>query len=779
MKSFIVFLFSYLLLSQSLLAQSDLKLGEWKSFLPYQRTRSVTQSTEKVFWATDYSIAILDKEERSFQFKSKVEGLSDAGIQLVKYNTFSEVLMIVYSNSNIDLMYKDGTIQNVKDIENNIDIIGDKAIYDVFVVSADEAYLACGFGVVKMNMRKGEFEYTTYTNIKVNAVTVFDDVIYAATDKGIYSVSNSKNLNLADFNNWKLLNNTQGFPNTYSTKVLRNFKQNLYLDIDQILYRYDKSALTQVWKNQDKTIKYLTAEGEHLLLGIDCINPNACNGEIIYFNADGTQEKISQADCINNPVYGIEDSKGRVWLADKERKLRMLEKLGGACKTFETNSPYSENVGEITIDSNRVWVASGGIDQTGNYLRRPDGLFRYEDRKWDFFNGTNVPAMSWGDYFLNTTRVAIHPKTKKVFAASMWGGLLSYNPTTKEALVFDKNNTPELAAPSGDPLRTRLTGLAFDKKDVLWISNNLSDKCISAMDTKGKFYSFAVGQALPIYQVMVDQNNYKWFAIGQGDGGILVFDEGKNLTDKSDDRYAFINKNNSKLPSNRVFCMEKDLDGQVWVGTDKGVGLFNCSGDKIFKNECVGATPRVTVDGLAAYLLASESVQSIAVDGANRKWFGTTSGIFVQSSDGTRQEAFFNTDNSPLFDNNVIDIAINQSNGEVWVATNKGIQVIQGEAIAGRSINEPTVVAYPNPVRPDYTGLIAIKGVAQDADIKITDSNGRLVYATKALGGQAVWDGNDYNGTRVSTGVYLVFSTGTADEEAAESGMVAKILFVH
>jgi hypothetical protein len=277
-----------------------------------------------------------------------------------------------------------------------------------------------------------------------------------------------------------------------------------------------------------------------------------------------------------------------------------------------------------------------------------------------------------------------------------------------------------------------------------------------------------------IYQVAIDNNGYKWFVIGQGDGGIIVFDEGKLIDSEADDRIMILKTGNSNLPSNRVNCIEKDLNGQMWVGTDKGIAVFQCS-DNVFAEKCKAYLPIVQVDGIADNLLRLENVQCIAIDGANRKWFGTSNGVFVQSASGRTNITNFNKDNSPLADNNIIDIAVSDETGEVFIATEKGLQSLKGDALLGKAVHS-NVLAYPNPVRPEYDGPIAIKGLARNANVKITDANGLLVLDTEALGGQLVWDGRDYSNRKVAPGVYLVFSTGS-DIENIDTA-VAKILIM-
>ncbi len=188
--------------------------------------------------------------------------------------------------------------------------------------------------------------------------------------------------------------------------------------------------------------------------------------------------------------------------------------------------------------------------------------------------------------------------------------------------------------------------------------------------------------------------------------------------------------------------------------------MFECGGAAFDSDVCRGVHRKVVVDDNVAFLLETEDVYAIETDGGNRKWFGSRNGIFVQSPDGEDQIIRYTTENSPLYDNTIIDLEFDPLTGIMWIANNKGLQSIKTETLGAEDKHASEVYAYPNPVRPDYVGPIAIKGLVNDASVKITDINGRLVYETTALGGQAIWDGNDYNGRRADTGVYLVFSSG-------------------
>ena len=86
--------------------------------------------------------------------------------------------------------------------------------------------------------------------------------------------------------------------------------------------------------------------------------------------------------------------------------------------------------------------------------------------------------------------------------------------------------------------------------------------------------------------------------------------------------------------------------------------------------------------------------------------------------------------------------------------------------------------AFPNPVQADYDGPIAIRGLARDANVKVTDVAGNLVYEGKSLGGQAVWDARDYLGRRVASGVYLIYATSQATFDAPDA-IITKVIILN
>lgn len=770
-------------------AQEDLAIGDWRAHLPYQSGPSVTQSDDAVFYATTSAIMQLDKEELSTRFISKVEGLSNASIRMIRYNRQSDILIVIYNNSVIDLVYFNkgvpGEIITMNQLKNFSNITGEKLIYDLYMENDSIVYLAANYGVSKVNLSAAEFAFTTFTGIDVYNTIVFEGQIYLATPEGLYKTSQD-NVNPDDFGTWEWMGPEVGFPADYSSHALGVFQGQLYFDLNSELYRWSDDQFTPVHAEPGYQMLFLSSEGDHLLAGYRCVS-GCFRGRVFYLGADGTEGLIAE-DCMGVPNYAIEDQRGRVWVGDDFRPFRMVENVQQENCTFRNfNSPYSENTREITIYNNEVWIAAGNVDRNFSNRFIDHGFYSFIDGQWTTYNrntrdelkGENKENTSEGrsDDLFDFITIAVHPSTGVVYAGSFFEGLIEFD-RENMTLYNDKNSSLRNAV--GDPLRTRISGLAFDQNNNLWISNHSAPRPLSVYTADGEWRSFDIDcSPNELHQIDIDQNGYKWIAVSNNQAGVLVFDAG-DLEDPADDRCRLFTSANSELPTNNVNCLAVDLDGDVWAGTTEGVITFGC-GANAFDPECQGFRLIVEQDGFGAYLLETEEIQTIAIDGGNRKWIGTRNGVFVLSPSGEEQIAHFTEDNSPLFDNNIIDIAVNDRNGEVFIATDRGVISYRSAAVAGERLQGETIEVFPNPVRPDYDGPIAIRGLARDADVKITDVSGKLVFQTTANGGQAIWNARDYNGRRVKSGVYLVFSTTNARFAGFDnpSAAVAKILVVN
>ena len=776
MRPFLSILFC-LLFFGNLIAQTDtttfpeLRIGEWRQHLPWQRSSYVTQSADKIYYSTEWAVVEIDKADRSPRFITKVEGMSDVGIKLLRYNKEADALFIAYTNGNLDIYHpSNGSVVNMPFIFKNVNLTGDKQVKSVFF-EGKFAYLACGFGVLKLNLERAEATFTTFTGVPVKAVAIFNGYLYAGTEEGVFRILANDN-NPEDFSRWEMLGAAQGFPAGASYNALNVWQNSLYLGIDATLARYDGNTLENITTHPEgRPLIYLSAEGEGLLIGWK----EGFNGKVEYLEPSGQRYEVNSACEATSPIYAIEDGKKKFWFADDNEQFRYYDLNQNKCDRFTFNSPLYQHSAEISIARGKVYVATPGSLPDLSPLFRDWGIYIFEDGAWKRFSVQSNPEL--GDSCgVSHWRVRPHPTEDRFYVGSFTGGLIEATQPGSPTKCFTQYNSILQNAGASGQNRTAIGGMDFDADGNLWISNYDAISPIAVLKADGSLRNFSGAPVNNLLNVTVDQNGYKWFVTAFSNG-VLVYDSGADLDSPADDRYRLINSTNSALPTNTVYSIAVDLDGDVWIGTQEGVVSFEC-GSNVFDNNCTGRRRIVTVDDFNAYLLETEEVRAIAIDGANRKWFGTNNGVFVQSPDGIDQVAQYTNTNSPLFDNAITDIAIDQKSGEAWIGTEKGIISLRIEATEGGALNSSSPYAYPNPVRPDYDGPIAIYGLARDANVKITDIAGNLVYEGKALGGQAVWNGKDYLGRRVASGVYMIMATSSQNFDSPDA-IITKVVVLN
>jgi len=742
---------------------SRLKILDWQSLFPLRQGQFVTQSENKIFYIASQSIVSIDKTDFTIEQFDKSRGLSDVKLKFIQYNKIRKELIIAYSDGVIDIMDQNGKVFSLPQIRNFKNFTGDKSINQLYLASGDLLLLATQYGISAVNLKKREFSFSVFTGLPVKNMISFKGNNYAATERGLYQIA-ANHANPENFNHWRLLKLEDGFPMGPCT-ALSVFKDFLYFNAGKGLYKYagDIRPVVEVYSYTHSNLLYLNGEGPQLLAGYRC-SDNNCNQDEILVIQEGKLPTKIPGNCIGRVQNILQEENGRVWFGDEYQDFRYMDKITDSqCKRFSLNSPFSSLSRWLTISPEGVlWLASGGVTQNFGYRFLDHGFASLKQGNWRIYNKTNTPAMlgenvnSPDDDLYDIITMAVHPTNGKIFAGSFLEGLLQID--GEKIVRFDEKNS-SLNNTVGDAIRTRVSGLAFDKDKNLWIANHLAEKPISVLTEKGEWQSFKpVCAETQLHQVGIDGSGYKWFVSSSSSNGALVFDAG-DLKNPSDDRCRLINTNTSRLPTNQVNCLAVDREGYVWLGTAKGIIIFECGGS-IFDNNCKGELRIVEQDGFLDYLLSTEEILSIAVDGGNRKWIGTKNGLFILSADGRKTVGRFNTLNSPLPGNSVQAIAIDAKSGKAYIGTENGLVVLQSEAIEAKIFHlGKKIEIYPNPVPPSFSGPIAIRGLARDAIVKISDINGKLVFETKAVGGQALWYGRDFQDNYVKSGVYLVFST--------------------
>lgn len=746
-------------------SQNNLSIGDWEAYLPYKNGRLVTQSTDKIYYATTIALLSIDKNTLERREISKIDGLHDVRISALNYDPKTDKLLIAYENTRLDIISDKG-IRVVNDILDK-SILGDKTIYNIHIHEGI-AYLSTGFGIIEYDLILDQFGFFTSTTFRINSVNVFEDRIYASTEDGLYQFDLNSTDNPSNFGLWHFIGVEEGLEPIYNSMMSITISETLYTITDDHLYVLDNSGF-DVIPTENLVFKFLFEVDGELGLGLEV------NDKIDLYTFDTSSSTLSEIEnnCTDSTNDVIQDETGRMWIADEYENIRYIQ--DGDCHLITGRGPRATNMHNLEFVDDTLYIASGGASDNFTYTFDRSGFYQLADGEWTNYHQYNTPIIV-DSSLLNFYTLVKNPITDHLMVGTYWNGILDFDLNDQNGIVYNQYNNTSLEGAIGDNARTRITDMVYDDDDNLWICNYAAADALNVLTPEGIWHSFNLGNNTFISNIVIDDLGYKWMTLTGNNGGVVVYDDGGTIADPTDDRHFEINQGNSLLETGIIHSIHKDDEGDIWVGSDLGPVIFRC-GSNVFEGTCEGTTRKVEQDGELAILLATESIRTIATDGGNQKWFGTTNGVFVQSDDGLMRKHSYTAENSPLLDNTIIDLAYDGNNGVMYIATNSGLNAIKTESTSAQFSHSGSATVFPNPVRPDYNGPIAIKGLAKNANIKITDINGNLVYEGESVGGQAIWDGMDYNGLRSSTGIYLVFSS-TTDQFRDPDSFVTRIVIV-
>jgi len=786
MKKQFQFLFLIIALSISTGTFANLPTGEWQTHMSYLEGQRLAISDTKVYVVASGSLFSYGLNDNALETYTKVNNLSDVYINDIAFCDDTETLVICYANGNIDLMDKDDII-NIPDLYIKT-IYGSKAINKVDVYEKT-AYISTAFGLLKLNIEKAEISETyTLTDGDVNGVNgaaVLDNEIYAATDNGIYKADLSNN-NLQNFTAWTRVTSIDN--PTMPVKGIITFNNHIvaaqYNSSDSKYYIKQQLSDTE-WNTLMESTLFNSLGSNNGLLMI----PNGSNIKIFDSSFNelskvssynfGTTNYSTQNTISANAVLPIDAN--TFYVADSYQGLVYYQKSANTL-SFMPKGPATNMIWDIDITENIVRTVHGGYSQDYNNTWISGAYSSYIDNQWSYYNNKNA-----GINYLDFVGIITDPLDVDHFFISSFGyGILEYQDNELVIRYTENNSTLENAIP-GSPRYVRTIGMAFDGDNNLWVTTNSVSSQLHVLTSDDEWFAFESTlpkENLRYSKLLITEDDVKWMVSPYFGDGILVYDDKGTYDDASDDEdnYFSINALNSnsssEFVSDNVEDIALDNNGAIWVGSDNGVAIYS-SPENIFNTSSPQATriqiPRNDGTDLVDYLLNNTTVNSIAVDGGNRKWLATaTTGVMLVSSDGLDVIHHFTKENSKLLDNNVRQVKVNQETGEVFFATEAGLISYQADATSGED-DFSNLKVYPNPVREDFYGDITITGLVDNTSIKITDVSGNLVKETTSNGGTAVWDATNFYGQRVGTGVYLIFCSDDAGER---SGMT-KVLVIN
>ena len=760
-------------------AQNTAGYGDWQLHLPTNHPARLADDGDRVYVVAENAFYFFDKKLNTTQVLSSRDGLSDVAAVAVAFDSTTRQTVVAYRNTNIDVLTASGRVRNLSDILRK-SIQGSKVINQLSV-EAGKAYLSTTFGLVVIDLNKLEVS-DTYSNIGPGGtvVNVYDAAmangyLYAATSVGL--LRGSLTSNLLDYRSW-----TQYLPVPLSTTqqvyhYVAAFDGEVYAAVGAMfsgaLYVFNPAG-AGTWQAVPNTYTAQFRSVRISSIGVLIIDDDAGVRQV---NGAGAVNVVVAPTRGSSVQDAVRSRDGSYFLANYQLGLQRL-RPGQPAETFLANGPETSLAFGLLADArtSTVDVFTGAYSERyqPNFSRA--GFYEYANGLWTNVTATTFPSPT---DFPNPTSPVHGTRTPDgtLYVANYGGGLLEWQGPGKFRRFGQ--NTPAanpLLGTFGDTNRVEITDVAVTPEGKVWVVNRHLREGISGLSifdptaTTWKVIPTTPGfDALD--RIALDNSGYAWVSVARKSDrgnssaapGIFAIDP-ENVSPP-----RFFTMANG-LPDNQIYELAKDRRGYIWAATIKGVAVFNDPSGPFQSNLGFNAPIVQRGEGTGFPALFTEAVRAIAIDGGDRKWFGTDYGLWLFSPDADEALLHFTTANSPLPSDRIVDVKVNDKTGEVWVATDAGVVAYRG----GATVTEGTpkcAAAFPNPVRPDFKGLVGITGLANNAIVKITDVAGHLVYATTAAGGAVTWNMTMPDGQRVRSGTYLVLSTN-AD---GKNGCVSKV----
>lgn len=758
----ISFLF-VLLLAFEVKASDD----NWTLYPSYHDATYCQVMGGKVYVLASGALYSYDKSDNEVRRYDKITTLSDISIAHIRYSSFINALVVVYSNANIDILYDDGAVYNISDFKNKQ--LPDKTINNVDI-QGSTAYLSTSFGVVVLDLENMEFDNTFNTGLNTTCTYLFKDRLYTATQSGLYYCETGKNM--LDNGNWEKFNST-------TLKALGALDGRLYsIASDGKLYEILSENNNLELVDGSGKFNYLYSDGNALIV--------ISSSSIVKLEG-GITKKL----CNVNKKYDfILKNKETYWCCGGYAGLveAAVENNTIVAKGLPLipNSPIRNYCEYMKFtDSGKLLVSGGHVNYFDNIFYSGTLMeYHCEDDRWINLPEDTIRSVT-GYKYVNICSVDEDPtEPGHYFAGSFGYGVYEFR-EGKFVKHYNHENASLESASSGKYAYAyvRVPTVKFDKEGNLWCVNTDVKDVLKVLKKDGTWLSLNYKEIeywATVVKLYVDSRGWLWLTAIQGDPGLFCAKRNNTPFDTSDDVTGkwlnkFTNQDGISYDIYQLYDIAEDKDGAIWVGTNIGVFVID-NPEKFFKDGIFKQIKIARNDGtgLADYFMSGVYIKDIEVDGANRKWIGTNSnGLYLVSADGQETICHFTTENSPLPSDCIESIAINNLTGEVFVGTDMGIACYRSDATAAApSLDKNSIHVYPNPVRADYGGNISVVGLTHDCVVKIVDAVGYLVNEGVSNGGLYSWNGRNARGEKVASGVYHVL---TYDSDGNE-GVATKIL---
>lgn len=727
-------------------------VGDWRIHTSFvgSEVAAVAEANEWIYYLAGGNLFRLDKRTQENEALSIANDLSDMGIKQIYYNSDKDYLVVVYDNANIDVIQTDGSVVNMPEIKDAVTTMSKNINHVTF--ASGLIYVATDFGYVVIDDKKFVIkESHLYGVPTVSVAQVGNKVLLTTADTFYWGDANKYHDQLSSFTPTNLRHNSRIWPindHTFFCMASVSLLATMWTDQNgELKFESDtllESRIDMVQKTPDGFLLNVSQDGKCYITDEDgdIISEVETSGEMCSANPRGDGSLWAAGE---NGLHLLQDKDNYYlpnalsfstpfWMTyNKSRDLLFV--------SSPTANAFYKNVLKCNVNTfdGIAWhdVTPEGAPKNGTYWIEflPDddntyfiggwttGLHKVTDNKIVLtYNAENSPMVKY--------KGAMHPITSIDRNGNVW-----------VVQSFENEEHPVMVLPAS---KAKLDQVTVED----WLTPEI-DGTYSKHTQRASFLS-----------TRYNKEDVKVFTDGDFEMPIILWNTGGGIPSRPQQQASYsklLDQDGQYFSWTYIMCLAEDLNGMVWMGTTEGIIMFNpaqaFSGD--FRANHI-KVPRNDGTGMADYLLDGIQVNGIAVDGANRKWIATqTSGLFLVSADGTQIISKFNTTNSPLASNTVYKVCCDPNSNSVFVTTPQGLYEYFSDSTPAES-SYNNIYAYPNPVRPEYSGNVTITGMMDNSLIKIADSNGYVIRQLKSTGGMATWDCCDQYGERVKTGVYLV-----------------------
>lgn len=716
--------FLLVLLILSLHTAHSVNIRSWKTMSNMKDVREMVRVNHEIWSATSGGLLILDMQTHEFRSITNTEGLEEINVVCIEYDKRGYIWCAL-SNGLIQIYdLETNTWQFYRGFENQY-FINDISVHNGFVLIGFDNGIA---------------------QLQLDAINRWE--LYWIAEIGDVQVIYNNGETIWIAQNDRVRKNETSFPNlqipsswvSYSTDDF--FHSGRVLDFytyDSVLYVGTNSGLYQFSNDNWDRIAF----EERSVSSLGQWNDRLCavTEQGIYHKGEMWESITTDIRDANDQVS---DEQGTLWLSRPEYGFVALSDTYTR-QDYVPNGPSTNSFNDMIIDQDgHLWTASA--NGAVNY---------FNGFSWKTFNKNN--GLPSNDY-----RAIEIDENNTIWAGSWGGGVTRFDKVTRDSIVVTHLGAMD-GMLAGIPSNTDyvvIRDILCDDKNNLWFLNYLAEnkKVLGVLEPQGQWQHWTTLDGIvsdEISRLEIDDSQRIW--IGTDDAGVSVLDYGESLQDKSDDDLSGFLNNTEGLESNVINAMAYDLDGTMWIGTLEGLNYW-FAGSVSTK-----------------YNVINDVINAILVDPRNNKWFGTKGGLSVMQFDGMTWD-HYSTNDSPLVSNNVTCFALNKNTGELYIGTTNGLSVLETPFTQPEETLDQ-VVGYPNPYILDSAdSFFYIDKLAANSAIKIFTSEGRLIRTIdkdQVLGAQALWDGKNDNGQKVTSGIYVYLITAENGEHKA--GKVAVI----